>query len=52
MRTELAFEWDTLEEEIPNIFEELLRFIKRSLGEVLSYLEGNFTRFFLSFIMH
>jgi len=44
MRTELAYQWDMLEEEIPTLFEELLQSVKDQLLELKSTMRGKFDR--------
>lgn len=40
MRSELAIEWDIFEQEIPIIFKDLLRRLKKCLEDVGTYLGG------------
>jgi hypothetical protein len=40
MRTELAYQWDLLEDEIPIVFEKLLQSIKRPLLNLKSFIRG------------
>lgn len=40
MRSELGFQWDMFEEEIPTIFEGLLQRLEERLKEVESYLDS------------
>jgi hypothetical protein len=40
MRTELAFQWDILEEEIPRVFEQLLRPVRDRLANLKSLIRG------------
>ena len=40
MRTELAYQWDLLEDDIPTVFESLCHVVKGLLLDLKAHLEG------------
>lgn len=44
MRTELAFQWDLVEDEVSSLFETLLDTVKNRLGYLKNDVEGQYHR--------